>query len=294
MPSTASQATPVSLPDGPTILHIGGGVIEVHVSTDGLRVSRTTLLEYVEHAARAMANYYGHFPVARVQVEITPGGGGRRINGRESNGRHISLGIGTAATDAKIAHDWTATHEMFHLAFPDLDSRYNWMNEGLSDYLEPIARARIGQLTPEDVWRGFVEGMPQGLPQPGDKGLDNTHTWANTYWGGNIYWLLADVQIREQTHNRRSLDDALRAILKAGGNGGAHWPISRVLEVGDRATGTAVLADLHQKMGPTPFAPDLDALWKQLGVRHDNGQISFNDAAPLAAVRKAITARDGR
>jgi predicted metalloprotease with PDZ domain len=120
-----------------------------------------------------------------------------------------------------LRQDWIMTHEMFHLAFPTLDDRYLWMMEGLSDYLEPVARARAGQLTPQEVWREFVEGLPQGLPAAGDRGLDNTHTRERIYWGGNLYWLLADVQIREKTNNRHSVDDAIRAILDAGGNGGA-------------------------------------------------------------------------
>jgi len=35
---------------------------------------------------------------------------------------------------------------------------------------------------------------------------------------------------------------------------------------------------------------DLDSLWKQLGIRVENGAAQFNDEAPLAAIRNAITA----
>ncbi len=79
----------------------------------------------------------------------------------------INVRLGPSATAADLRQDWIMTHEMFHLAFPTLDDRYLWMMEGLSDYLEPVARARAGQLTPEDVWREFVEGLPQGLPAAG-------------------------------------------------------------------------------------------------------------------------------
>ena len=34
----------------------------------------------------------------------------------------------------------------------------------------------------------------------------------------------------------------------------------------------------------------LDSLWKQLGIRVENGAAQFNDEAPLAAIRNAITA----
>jgi predicted metalloprotease with PDZ domain len=170
---------------------------------------------------------------------------------------------------------------MFHLAFPTLDDRYLWMMEGLSDYLEPVARGRAGQLTPEEVWREFVEGLPQGLPQEGDRGLDNAFTRERIYWGGNLYWLLADVRIREQTKNRHSVDDAIRAILNAGGNGDANWSLDRVFKVGDKAT--------HDELGPKPGAVDLDALWQRLGVKYNHGVITFDNAAPDASIRSAIT-----
>jgi predicted metalloprotease with PDZ domain len=188
-----------------------------------------------------------------------------------------------------LRQDWIMTHEMFHLAFPTLDERYLWMMEGLSDYLEPVARARAGQLTAVEVWRGFVEGLPQGLPADGDRGLDNTFTRQRIYWGGNLYWLLADVQIREKTNNRHCVDDAIRAILHAGGNGGAVWTLERVLSVGDKATETTVLKDLHNQLGPKPGAVDLDALWKRLGVKYNKGAITFDNDAPSASIRTAIT-----
>jgi hypothetical protein len=36
-------------------------------------------------------------------------------------------------------------------------------------------------------------------------------------------------------------------------------------------------------------APDLDALWRELGVQPRGGGVSFDDDAPLAAIRAAIT-----
>jgi hypothetical protein len=154
-----------------------------------------------------------------------------------------------------------------------------------------VARARAGQWTAEDAWREFVEGLPQGLPEPGEGGLDNARRRERIYWGGNIYWLLADITIRVRTDNHRSLDDAIRAILAAGGNGGVDWRLDRVLAVGDKATGTTVLKDLYEELGPKPGHVDLDALWKQLGVGYSaGGAIAFEGRAPWARIRTAITA----
>jgi hypothetical protein len=50
----------------------------------------------------------------------------------------------------------------------------------------------------------MVDGVPHGLPAPGDKGLDNTHIWAGLIWGA-IFCLLADIDIRRRTGNTQRL-----------------------------------------------------------------------------------------
>src|SRR3984893_16591878 len=136
-----------------------------------------------------------------------------------------------------FSHAWTLTHEMVHLAFPSVAEEHHWIEEGSATYIEPIARARAGDLTPEKVWGDLVEGLPQGLPESGDQGLDFTPTWGRTYWGGAMFCLLADVQIRERTGGRLGLDHALQGILSAGGNITVDWDLARTFAAGDRATG---------------------------------------------------------
>jgi hypothetical protein len=38
-----------------------------------------------------------------------------------------------------------------------------------------------------------------------------------------------------------------------------------------------------------PDRVDLDGLWKQLGVKNTGNTVVFDDAAPLAPIRKAIS-----
>ncbi|MGB8481325.1 MAG: hypothetical protein WCE63_21170 [Acidobacteriaceae bacterium] len=193
-------------------------------------------------------------------------------------------------TKPTLASDWTMTHEFVHTALPSLSPDHHWLEEGLATYVEPIARAQIGTLSPEQAWGETLRNMAQGEPRSGDGGLDQTHSWASTYWGGALFCLMADVSIREKTANQKGLQDALRGILAAGGSIADDWPISKVLDVGDRATGTSVLADLYRRMGDAPYDPiDLTSLWEQLGIRADHAAIKFDDHAPLARIRQAIT-----
>jgi hypothetical protein len=267
---------------------MGGSTIRIEFAAH-LPLPRPDMLNWVRRAAVAVTNYLGRYPVPELFLIVEPGGHDPVNDGVTYGARRIEVRLGRRAKNEDLQKDWILTHEMFHLAFPTLEHRYLWMMEGLSDYLEPVARGRAGQLTPEEVWHEFVEGLPQGLPAEGDRGLDNTFTRERIYWGGNLYWLLADVRIREKTGNRHSLDDAIRAILKAGGNGGANWSLERVLKIGDKATKTTVLKDLHDELGPKPGTVDLDSLWKRLGVKYNNGAVTFDDTAPDATIRAAIT-----
>jgi predicted metalloprotease with PDZ domain len=147
---------------------------------------------------------------------------------------------------------------------------------------------QAGDLPAERVWTEQIRSMPKGLPGPGDKGLDRTHTWGRTYWGGALFCLLADVEIRKKTSNRLGLRDAMRAVLRETGGVAFNVPIERVLKIGDGATNTTVLQDLYALMKDKPFSPDLPELWQQLGIRLRGESLELENDAPLAATRDAI------
>ncbi|MGA2135144.1 MAG: hypothetical protein ABSH50_22900 [Bryobacteraceae bacterium] len=269
---------------------IAGGVIDVRIESKDFDLPPAALLDWVKLAGRAVSAYYGRFPVQRARVQILERGGRGIENGHSDgdDGVWCRISVGKHSTVDDLNRDWMLTHEMVHFAFPSMPRRHHWIEEGTATYVEPIARVQIGNLTAEQVWSDMLRDMHQGLPEEGDGGLDNTHTWGRTYWGGALYCLLADVGIRKQTGNSKGLQDALQAINRAGGTIDHDWPLERALEIGDKATDGKTLMDLYRKMGPRPMAVDLADLWKQLGVRRENDRVVFDDGAPLAGARRAI------
>ena len=127
------------------------------------------------------------------------------------------------------------------------------------------------------------------MPQAGDQGLDRTHTWGRTYWGGALFCFLADIEIHQKTGNRKGLQDALRGILDAGGDIRKDWDLEKALDIGDKAAGTAVLKPLYEKMKDQPYPVDLPAIWTQLGIEREGHTVRFIDSAPLARTRDAMT-----
>lgn len=276
-------------------LEVSGAALEVAFAPGDHVLPQSVLLSWIEQSARATATYYGRFPVSRAQILVLPvsGAGIRTGTSYGYNGAAIKVSVGTRSAERHLDSDWVMTHEMVHLAFPGMRSEHHWLEEGIATYVEPIARAQAGQLSTERVWAELVGGLPNGLPADGDRGLDNTPTWGRTYWGGALFCLLADIEIRSRTGNRFGLQDALIAVNRAGGNIEKSWSIARVLEIGDEATGVPVLRELYDRMKAAPLDPDLDALWKRLGVRVSGGKIELDDSAPLADIRRAITEKRG-
>jgi hypothetical protein len=276
-----------------TELRIGGGSIEIEFVRSASAAWESVAREWVERSARAISDYYGRFPVARLRLRIASSAGSRARDGTAYGfrGPLITIALGRDATTASLADDWLLTHEMVHLAFPSLPERHHWLEEGLATYVEPIAQARAGLLTPERVWSDLVVGLPQGQPQSGDRGLDNTPTWGRTYWGGALFYLRADLLIRQRTGNRYGLEHALRAILAAGGSIDRDWSVDQVLNVADQAVGVPVLRELYEEMASQPVTVDLGTIWQQLGIRRQGNTVTFDDRAPLASIRNAITPR---
>jgi len=274
-------------------LAVGGGTVQLGVATHRLGLSTAQAEAWIATSAGALASYYqGHLPARRTLVLLMQGGGqstrGVTLGG---GGPGVLVRASDRVTEATTGDDWVVTHELLHANFPDLGPAHSWLSEGLATYLEPIIRARVGLVDEAKVWRDMVDGMPQGLPQAGDQGLEKTRTWGRTYWGGAIFCLLADVELREKTGNRHSLDDVLLAIGKTGDSDQDFWPIERVLEMAERATGTQVLRELFERLAKKPGTVDLNQLFTRLGVRVQGASVVFDEHAPLALLRKSIAAR---
>jgi hypothetical protein len=288
----AAEGTAVAAPDQPVIeeLRVGGARLELQFA-DGFGPGlRARARDWVQAATATIVAYFGRFPVPEVELLLIPvagaGVGAGTTFGEPSPYVRIRLGVDTTAR--QFQDDWVLVHEMVHLAVPRVPRRHAWLQEGLATYVEGIARTRAGQLAVPRLWAALARDLPQGQPAEGDRGLDHTPTWGRTYWGGAIFCLLADVQIRQRSGLRLGLEHALRGVLAAGGSYAVTWPIERILAAGDAAVGQDTLAALYARLKDSPVPTDLAALWRDLGVVADGPEARFRADAPLAAVRAAI------
>ncbi len=281
-------------------LRVGGGTITLSYDAAAFALTRARICAWTGRAALAVSTYYGRFPVSRVRIVLKPQDGegvrGGTTWGDADDGQPlIQIRLGRMAQAAQLDDDWTLTHEMVHLSVPSVPEQSHWLEEGIATYVEPVARVQTGELPAARIWADMLHGMRKGLPADGDQGLDHTPTWGRTYWGGALFCLMADVAIRERSGNRKGLQDALRAVLAAGDSIRTDLSVDRLFAIGDQGTGVPVLQVLYREMGdaPMPAGDDLENLWRRLGVYPDGDGVRFDETAPLAAVRRAITAGRG-
>jgi hypothetical protein len=244
----------------------GGGTVDVAIGPGARSLPAPAVRAWVQRCAAIIADYYGRAPLPRYAVIVLPGsrqpvGFGTAMG---HGGGAILVWIGAQATEADLTRSWVLVHEMVHLGFPNVPYRQHWMEEGLATYVEEVARVRAGWIGQEEFWGDLQRGFAKGLLQRGEQGLDDSRRWGPLYWGGALFWFLADVEIREKTNHASGLEDALRGVLAAGGSIAAWWPPEKVIGQADAAVGGSVLRGLYDRFGRAYLDVDLRALWARL------------------------------
>jgi hypothetical protein len=275
-------------------LEIGGAKLEIAALDEPLDQSFDQLASWIGTSASAVRDFYGVFPVPRASVTVIPVPQRNavvygKVLPESSPG--IALLVGEHASHRALYSDWILVHELFHLGFPSFFDEGKWLDEGLATYYEPIIRVRAGLYTESEMWDELEHSMPQGLPAYTDFGLEQADDFRGIYWGGAIACLVADVEARKRSAER-GLEVGLRALREAGGNACEVWSLADAIATVDHALGAPTLAPVAAQHAKHGSAFDLRGLFQELGVsRSRSGRIVLSDAAPLAAVRRAITGK---
>jgi predicted metalloprotease with PDZ domain len=108
------------------------------------------------------------------------------------------------------------------------------------------------------------------------------------YWGGAMFALLTDIEMRKRSDGARGIEDCLRAVRRDGGTGDKRWTTEEFIAACDRAVGGGVMAQ-HARIYYVDGGPvDLEKLWTALGVVPQDNRVTLRSDAPLAKIREAI------
>ena len=216
MPYAASHPLPT------TRIAVTGGEIVVGIAPGPLDLERAHLLDWIERSAQGVvARVLRSLPrAAHAAPRGAESGTGReRRSGLGHRGAAVRITIGERATEIEFARDWASVvDELTHLAFPSVPARHHWIEEGLASYVEPVARAQAGHLDPRAVWSELAAGLPKGLPQAGDRGLDHSYSAPASTGAGALFALLADLEILAPAPRTGSASATRSAGSSARGN----------------------------------------------------------------------------
>ena len=264
------------------------GVLRLAMLDGFAEAARPMIVDWVKRTAEAEANYWHGFTAEQMLVGLVPVpragvGFGRTQPG---GGVTIMIEVGNSIDQRRLFNDWVLVHELIHSGMPFIRGRANWFMEGSATYIEPIIRARAGWKSEEEVWKEWVEHMPQG-EAVFVRGLAESGGREN-YWSGAIFMLLADLAIRRDSNGQKGLEDCLAGALWAGMGGADRVPIDAYAQACDAATGTRAMGALIDRHYHNAQAVDLAKLWKELGVALVGNRIALDDTAPQARWRRMI------
>ena len=199
-------------------IELDGGTISLVFADGAPGLDRGAVRAWVHLAASALTTYFGHFPIREYGLLVIAQDGDHVGHATTFgfDGSATRVHVGRDASEAAYRSDWVLVHEMMHAALPNLPRRALWLQEGNATWLEPVARAQAGTLPIASVWTQAFRGMPHGEPAPDELGMDGTKRWGRLYWGGATFWLEAEIAIWEQSHGRKGLIDAMRAVALSG------------------------------------------------------------------------------
>ncbi len=283
----------------------------------GDRAASDALLErWIRTTALALDTVYGRFPIDHTLLVVVPVEGSSEVDfGRTvpAGGASIVLYVGERAGPTELFADWVLAHEMVHLGVPSMPRDGTWLDEGLATYYGPVLRARAGLLSGDATWAELQRIMPLGVATPEEPSLATSSDHHRVYFGGSLFALTADVEIRRRTGGARSLDDGLRRVLQEGGKATEVWSAREMVDAIDRGVGAPVVRPLFDRVqkAPLPCGPALAAgmladpgacapddvvsqlgLFDELGVRAGtSASVDLDDGARLAGVRRSIVAR---
>lgn len=286
----------LELPGGAVRVALIGGIAEEH---------RAKLLQWVEHALGAVSTGHGELPLPQAQVVLRPVAmrGGRAVGFGQSlrgQGNAVHIQVDPRASLEQLDADWTAVHEFAHWAHPYLGDDGAWLAEGLASYWQNLLRARSGLLTPLQAWQQLDAGFARGRSAADatlslaelSGAMHERRAYYAVYWSGAAYWLQVDVDLRRRSGGRLDIGEALKRFRACCLLDRRAWEPRAFVARLDALAGTDVFVPRYEEFAARKGFPAVEKLYAELGlVRGAEGNLDFDDKAPDAAVRRALTQR---
>tara|TARA_B100000508_G_C11459924_1_gene278703 strand:+ start:312 stop:1151 length:840 start_codon:yes stop_codon:yes gene_type:complete len=129
-------------------------------------------------------------------------------------GQQVHFHVDTQYELQEFLNDWTAPHEISHLALPFLGKSYSWFAEGFASYMQYQVMEEMGTCTSKEKEKRFEQKFSANLPKYKNnnsvveqaKKLRKQYDFPGMYWGGaSLFYAWNRQLIREKDKNLCSL-----------------------------------------------------------------------------------------
>jgi predicted metalloprotease with PDZ domain len=282
-------------------LALDDAVIEVALLDGVPPLDVPMIRRWLEANIAAVTALNGRFPVPRLQLLVIPLGSGDEPvpwgQVTRGGGDAVHLYIDQRMSEQAFMDDWVLSHELSHLFHPFLGGNARWVYEGLASYYQNVSRARTGMLAPHEAWTALHAGFERGRrgTRAGRTLSDAAarmraeRAYMQVYWSGAAIFLLADIELRDTSAQRQSLDRVLGAFADCCLLEARDWTGRDFLEQLDRLSGSDVFTRLAAAHRDSDRFPELAVAYERLGLRPlSDGGLAFDDGPRQAALRAAI------
>ena len=214
------------------------GETEIVLALGGhFKASMDEVQRTVESLLRSYSDVFGGIPKERMLFVANPD---EKHHGGGVSGRSISVMIdGTLEADNRQSWAPLVAHEICHIwngRVIDFSGQEYWFSEGFTEYCSKISCVRLGIISEDDFLRDIERKWEAYLSRQGDlsireAGQDKSTHRKLVYDGGSLVATALDMQIRNLTKNRNSLDAVMQQMYREFGLTGNQYTIDDIIRI---------------------------------------------------------------
>jgi hypothetical protein len=277
-------------------------VVSIYYQASFNEAERKMTYQWLKQVNDALLTVYNELPKDNytINIEKSPSRSSPVPWGQVKRGTPTSvlLVINPDLGHDALISDWTVFHELSHLLIPYRGNGDLWLSEGLATYYQNIIQARSGRFDETKMWHKIVAGFKRGrneqrwqhinLTEVSDN-IRETRQFMRIHWSGVLFWLTADIELRKRGNS--SLDQALKLLRHCCEE--QSMSAQEIASKLDELTNENIFVALFDKYRKSYSTPEFDSILNDLGVKHTQwtGDISFDNDAPFASIRKQIYQR---
>lgn len=165
---------------------------------------------WINRIFKATTNVLGKYPFD-TYVNIFPASSSSQtvpfgLASRKDGINQVKLYVNEEASFNELMEDWTAPHELSHLALPFLGQNNKWFSEGFATYCSRRIMIDLGYFTEDSfeelyvskvaAFRSYFNSSTSTFAEVADSLLSH-HRYSPIYWGGSTFFMIMDARLQE-------------------------------------------------------------------------------------------------